>query len=66
MITLYTYLSWPKTMTFEGWTAENLVALEKYLKGPDYAYAITLDICLICMIALIAILVYTVINWKKL
>lgn len=57
MITLITYLTWPKTMTFTGLTIENLVALEKYLNGPDYRMTITLDAFVIIGIILIGVLI---------
>lgn len=63
MITLITYLTWPKTMAFKGLNMNNMAEMVRYHNGPDYALAILLDACLI---AIVGIGIYTIKNWKRL
>lgn len=50
MITLITYLTYPKRMTFHGLTYKNIEAMRRFMEGPNYGVTIVLDVLLILAI----------------
>ena len=57
MITLITYLTYPKTMTFHGLTYENIRAMKRFMDGPNYALTGFIDIALFA-IAAVGLIMY--------
>ena len=56
MITLITYLTWPKQVTFHGLSYETLQKMIDYINGPDYNLTVFLDLTIVIIIvAIIAI-----------
>lgn len=51
MITFITWLTWPKHIAFKGLTYDNLIKLQNYIKGPDYALTVFLDLAIVLIIA---------------
>lgn len=61
MITLITYLTYPKTMTFHGLNYETLRAMKRFVDGPNYALTGFIDIALV---AIAAVGIYMYIDHK--
>lgn len=57
MITLITYLTWPKHMTFHGLSYKTLDEIAKYISGPDYTTTILMDIAIAYIIISIFVLI---------
>ena len=57
MITLITYLTYPKTMTFHGLNYETIRAAKRFMAGPNYVLTGFIDIALIT-IAVVGIMMY--------
>lgn len=53
MITLITYLTWPKQVTFHGLNYETLQKMIDYINGPDYNLTVFLDLAIVIIIAAI-------------
>lgn len=49
MITLITYLTYPKKMTFHGLTYKNIEAMRRFMEGPNYGVTILLDVILLIL-----------------
>lgn len=56
MATLITWLTWPKQMSFQGLTYENLWRMSQFIKGPNYLRTITIDLIIIGIIAIIYVI----------
>ena len=53
MITLITYLTYPKTMTFHGLNSETIRAMIRFMDGPNYALTGFIDIALVAIAAFV-------------
>ena len=49
MITLITWLTYPKHMIFYGLTYENIRKMVDYMRGPNYTLTVFLDVFLACI-----------------